>query len=186
MNYYTLLYYPKFRDDKIDRFRVKHDKHHKKWKAHLTLVFPIGDEKIEEKILIEHIEKVLEKWKKFDIHFKGLKKSWDHWLFLVLKEGNNKMIQLYNELYEGPLKKFLRKDIEVIPHIGLGEFVKNKEYTVLDPKEFEPDIEKFDKAYKDAVKMDFDYWSKIDKIILEKFDENLNYGGIVKEFELKN
>ena len=185
VNYYTLLYYPTFGDNKIERFRKKHDKQHNKWEAHLTLIFPISDEKIEEKILIEHIEEVLKKWEKFDIHIKGLKESWDHWLFLILKEGNKKTIKLHLELYRGPLKKFFREDIEIIPHIGLGEFVKNGEYIVLNPKKFELDKEKFDKAYKDAVKMDFDYWSKVDKVRLEKFDGNLNHLSTVREFRLK-
>ncbi|MCP6719648.1 MAG: 2'-5' RNA ligase family protein [Patescibacteria group bacterium] len=184
MEYYTLLYYPKFTDDKITKFREKHDKHSNQWKAHLTLIFPINSKEIEEEVLIEHVGSILKKWKKFDIHFKGLEKSWDHWLFLTLKEGNEKIIKLHDELYTGPLKRFLREDIEFIPHIGIGEFVKSEEYTVVDPKEFEIDKEKFDEANKDTMRINFDYWSKIDKIILEKFEDSLNYGSIVKEFDL--
>jgi 2'-5' RNA ligase len=186
MNYYTLLYYPKFTDDKVNEFRKKHDKHHKKWKAHLTLIFPISDKEIEEKVLIRHLELILKKWKKFDIHLKGLEKSWDHWLFLILKEGNEKVIKLHDELYTGPVKIFLREDITFIPHIGIGEFADNKEYTVVNPKKFGIDKKKFDEANKDAINMNFNYWSKIDKIILEKFDESLNYVKVVKEFELKD
>ena len=46
INYYTLLYYPKYKDNKVEDFRKKYDKNYKDWNSHITLIFPISDNEI--------------------------------------------------------------------------------------------------------------------------------------------
>ena len=184
-NYYTLLYYPKYNDNKVEDFRKKHDKNYKDWNSHITLIFPIPDNEINETELISHIKNILKDSISFEIHIKGLVKSWDHWLFIILEEGNNKIIKLHDKLYVGHLKKFLRKDIEFIPHIAIGHFSKKSNYNVADPKKFKLNEKYYNIAYKDAEKFKFDYRCNVNKLVLEKFDENFKYIGKIKEFNLK-
>ena len=185
INYYTLLYYPKYKDNKVEDFRKKYDKNYKDWNSHITLIFPISDNEINETELINHIQNVLKNFKSFEIHIKGLTKSWDHWLFIILEEGNNKVTKLHDELYTGPLKKFLRDDIEFIPHIAIGHFSRKSDYNVADPKRFKLDKETYNMAHKEAKKFKFDYRCNVDKLVLEKFDQNFKHAGKVKEFRIK-
>lgn len=185
INYYTLSYYPNYKDSKVEDFRKKYDKNHKDWKSHITLIFPVPDNEIDEKELINHIQKVLKKFKSFEVHIKGLIKSWDHWLFIILKEGNDEVLKLHDELYNGPLKKFLRKDIEFIPHIAIGHFSNESNYNVVNPKKFKLDKERYDLAYKEAEESKFDYIFNFDKFVLEKFDEDFKHVVEVKGFDLK-
>jgi hypothetical protein len=90
---------------------------------------------VEEGKFIEHVETVLKNWAPFPIRIGGFMKSWDHWMFLLLKEGNKEAIALHDELYTGILSPYLRRDIEYIPHIGIGLFVREGAgYNILDPK----------------------------------------------------
>jgi hypothetical protein len=136
--YYMLLYYPRFDSEaekNIEAFREKYDPFVGSLKPHIPFIFPVPCNKVEETKLTEHIETVLRNWKPFPIQIRGFTKSWDHWLLLLLKKGNENAIALHDELYTGILSPYLRKDIEYIPHIGMGLFVKKTaEYNVLDPK----------------------------------------------------
>src|SRR3989344_6774673 len=135
--YCALLFYPRF-SKKVEReirsFRIKYDPFVNSWKPHITLVFPVSNKDISEEEFIKNIKNTLSKWKSFDIHVNGFEKSWDNWLFILLKEGNDKVIELHDQLYTGVLSSQLRKDIEYIPHLGIGLFVKkNSGYTLKNP-----------------------------------------------------
>jgi len=89
--YYVLVYYPKFdrkTEENIEAFRRKYDPFVDSWKPHITFIFPVPCSEVEEEKLAAHIETVLKNWKPFPIHIEGFRKSWDHWLFLLLKKGN--------------------------------------------------------------------------------------------------
>lgn len=148
--YYVLLYYPKFdskAEESIKAFRKKYDPFAGSLKPHIPFMFPVPCCEVEEAKLTEHIETVLRNWKPFQIQIRGFKKSWDHWLLLLLKKGNENAIALHDELYTDILSPFLRKDIEYIPHIGLGLFVKkDAEYSVLDPKRADLDAKLYSHA----------------------------------------
>ena len=131
--YYVVVHYPDIDYKGINQIRKKYDPTFGVIDPHITVLFPVL-ESVGEKNIIEHNETVLKKWIPFPIHICGFTKSWDHWLFLTLEKGNSKVIQLYRDLYSGILKQYRRTDIEFIPHIGLGLFVKKKqEYDVTSP-----------------------------------------------------
>ena len=117
---YALVFRPKIDTSKIDKFRLKYDPHIDLIQPHIALVFPIGDKNIDKVALEKHIKDVLKDEKSFKIHLHGLDKSWDHWLNLILKEGNEEVIKLHDKLYTGVLSQFFRKDLGYIPHIGIG------------------------------------------------------------------
>jgi len=136
--YYILVYNPKFdrrTEESIETFRRKYDSFVDYWEPHIPFMFKIPCSEIEETELTGHIKSILKKWKPFHIRIGGSVKSWDHWLLLLLKEGNEKVIALHDELYTGILSSHLRRDIEFIPHIGLALFVrKDCGFNVMDPK----------------------------------------------------
>ena len=136
--YYVLLYYPRFdrkTGEDIEDFRRKYDPFADSWKPHIPFLFPLPCNEVEEEKFTDHVETVLKNWKPFPIRIGGFVKSRDHWLLLRLKEGNRDVIALHDGLYIGILSPHLRRDIEYIPHIGIGLFVrKDAGYNALDPK----------------------------------------------------
>ena len=169
---YALVFRPKIDTSKINSFRLKYDPHFNLIEPHITIVFPISDKNIDKKILIKHIEKILNKEKSFKIHLQGLEKSWDHWLNLILKEGNNQIISLHDQLYTGILTPFFRKDINYIPHIGLGLFTsKNSDYQVTNPIPQVIDSDNYKIALSYAETLNFDYQTILDNLELITLDD---------------
>lgn len=170
--FYSLVNYPGINTSEIDKFREKYDSYHKLIGAHISIIFPVSDS-IGEKALVDHIESTIQKWKPFQIHMKGLKKSWDHWLFLLIQEGNKEIIKLHDELYTGILAPFLRKDIEFIPHIAIGLFADNS-YDLRDPKKASFDKAKYERALLKAESLNLDYKTVIDKLALVKVNDDFS------------
>jgi len=182
MAYYALAHFPEINTTKIEEFRKKYDPHYKLISAHIVIVFPVPA-MVGKSKLVNHIKNTLGKWKPFDMHISGLRKSWDQWLFLVLREGNSSMVKLHDELYEGLLSKYLRKDIKYMPHIGLGLFVKGA-YNLKNPKKVPLDREKYSAALTKAKKLNFNYKVKVRRLHLVKLNNTFTKSSIVKEFLL--
>jgi len=170
--YYVLLYYPKFdrkTEENIKPFRKKYDPFVDSLKPHIPFIFPVPCSEVEEAKLTEHVETVLKNWKPFHIHIGGFRKSWDHWLFLLLKKGNEEAIALHDELYTGILSPYLRRDIEYIPHIGIGLFVRKAAgYNALDPKKVDFDAKLYSQALKEAESLKISSFDTVDRLFLEK------------------
>lgn len=170
---YALVFRPKIDTFKIDGFRRKYDPHVDLIQPHITLVFPIGDKNIDKMALEKHVKDTLKDEKPFKIHLQGLDKSWDHWLNLILKKGNDEVIALHDKLYTGILTPFFRKDLGYIPHIGIGLFVaENSGYKVTDPTLQVLDENKYKMALQEAESLDFDYWAELDNLELITLDDN--------------
>jgi hypothetical protein len=170
--YYVLLCYPRFdrkTGEDIEAFRRKYDPFVDSLKPHIPFIFPVPCSEVEETKLTKHIETILKNWKPFPIRIRGFTKSWDHWLLLVLKEGNEEVIALHDELYTGILSPYLRRDIEYIPHIGIGLFVKKDAgYNVLDQKKVDFDARLYSQALKEAESVKIDCFDTIDRLFLDK------------------
>jgi len=170
--YYVLIYNPNFdkkTEENIKTFRRKYDQYADYWKPHITFLFPIPCSKIEETKLAAHIKSVLNRWKSFPIHIEGFTKSWDHWLLLLLKEGNEKAISLHGELYTGVLSPYLRRDIEYIPHIGLALFAKKDAgYNALDPKKVDFDEKLYRQALAEAESLNIDSSDTVNRLFLNR------------------
>lgn len=133
---------------------------------HITILFPVPDE-IGEDTLVDHIEAVLKPWEPFPIRLKGFDKSWDNWLFLTLEDGNTEVIRLHTEVYSGILRPYHRKDIEFVPHISLGLFVKEGvSYDPGNPQELDFDERKYTAALHEAKELGLDYSCVLDKLHL--------------------
>ncbi len=182
--HYVLLYYPRF-DKKtqasIEAFRRKYDPYVGSLKPHIPFLFPVQCSEVEESKLVKHIRAVLKNWKPFPIQMKGFAKSWDYWLFLLLKKGNGNAIALHDDLYTGILSPHLRRDIEYIPHIGMGLFVKHTpEYNVLDPKTYNFDAKLFSQALKEAKSLEINSFDTVDRLSLDKININAQSRDLVR------
>jgi len=168
----ALLYYPKFdrrTEESIRAFRMKYDPFADSWEPHIPFIFPVPCDIVDEGKFIKHVETVLKNWAPFSIRIGGFAKSWDHWLFLLLKEGNEEAIALHDELYTGALAPQLRRDIDYVPHTGIGLFVrKDVGYNVLDPKVVDFDAKLFSQALKEAESLKIDSLDTIDRLVVNK------------------
>jgi 2'-5' RNA ligase superfamily len=168
----ALLYYPKFdrrTEESIRAFRMKYDPFVDSWEPHIPFIFPVPCDIVDEGKFIKHVETVLKNSAPFSIRIGGFAKSWDHWLFLLLKEGNEEAIALHDELYTGILSPYLRRDIDYVPHTGIGLFVrKDIGYNVLDPKVVDFDAKLFSQALKEAESLKIDSLDTIDRLVVNK------------------
>jgi 2'-5' RNA ligase len=179
--YYSLVYLPDM-EGKINHFRKKYDPYHKIIDAHLTIIFPVPDS-INKKKLTAHIATVLKKWKPFNIRLMGFEKAWDQWLFLVLKEGKQEVINLHDQLYKGILAEYLRSDIKFVPHIALGLFAKGP-YNIRDPNTMPLDKLKYMKALAEAQKLHIDDTCTVKKFTLIQLDNKFTRSKKIREFYL--
>ncbi|WP_375494624.1 2'-5' RNA ligase family protein [uncultured Nostoc sp.] len=148
---YALVHYPNINIKHIQQIRQKYDPQVGLIEPHITLVFPIR-ESINENNLIMHTHSILSKWKTFPISLKGLQKSWDKYLFLMVEEGNVDIIKLHNELYTGILAEYYKSNIPFIPHLTLGVFTK--------------DTDDFLQVFKEVQHLDLNYRCVVDKLHL--------------------
>ncbi|MCC5663695.1 2'-5' RNA ligase family protein [Nostoc sp. CHAB 5784] len=150
---YALVYYLNINTKRINKFRQKYDPQVDLIEPHITLVFPLL-QSIDEDSLTLHIKSILSTWKPFPIHLKGLQKSWDEYLFLMVQEGKEDIIKLHNELYTGILAEYCRENPPFVPHLTLGVFSENRV--------------QYAQALEEAQELDLDYRCMVDKLSLLK------------------
>jgi 2'-5' RNA ligase len=149
----AVVYFPKINLDKINNFRKKYDANWQIIPLHITIVSPILD--IPENQLIQHVTTIIKDVKPFSIHLTGLTKTFDDCLFLLVREGNDEIMNLHDKLYSGILAPYISIDISFVPHITLGYF--GKKDTTIDEK-------LYNKAYAEAQDLDFDSTCEFDAI----------------------
>lgn len=151
--YYALSFYPHLGAElaeSIDAIRRQYDPTAGFTKPHITVLFPVPAS-VGEGRLIGHIQNVLSEWRPFEIRLGGFHKSHDHWLFLTLIHGEAQVKKLYQALYKGILAEYRRDDIEFVPHLGLGLFIKEgSTYDWDNPQEADFDRERYEEALRQA------------------------------------
>ncbi len=164
--HYVLVFYPTVDRRAIDDIRRKYDPTVDLIAPHVTVLFPVPL-RVGEDQLVAHIEAVLKGCAPFEVRFGGLQKSPDHWLLLTLGEGENTVRELYRSLYTGILAEFRRDDIEFVPHLGLGLFLKQgARYNSRDPQVSDLATEKYETALHEAKKLPVDPGSRIETLHL--------------------
>jgi 2'-5' RNA ligase len=182
--YNALVHFPNIDITHINLIRNKYDPTVQLIAPHITVLFPVPDE-VGEKDLIKHIEGVLKPWKPFPIRINGLYKSWDNWLFLTLKDGNAEVIRLHTQTYTGILQPYRRKDMDFVPHISLGLFVKDGiSYDLIRPQELDFDERKYKVALHEARDLGLDYRCVLDKLQLVKLTNDFSRIEASREFLL--
>ena len=183
--YYALVFFPIAKIADINKIRKKFDPTYNLINPHMTIIFPVPGSAGKERI-IKHIENILKRQKSFQIHFGELKKSWDHWLFLTLKEGEQDVKKLYNEIYCGFLSQYRRDDIEFIPHISLGLFLKNQsEYDIKNPEELIFDEVTFRQALSEAKSKNLNFKCIVNGLSLVELNDDFTQITPVRNFEFE-
>lgn len=174
--YYALNIYPRLSDellDSISAIRKDYDPTAPFTKVHITVLFPVPG-RVGEETLIDHIENVLNDWSPFEIELGGFHKTHDHWLFLTLSDGADQVKKLYRQLYSGMLEEFRREDIEFVPHIGLGLFMKaGTNYDWNNPKEADFDGGRYDEAMSRAKSLPLPARMLVEKLNMTRIPDEL-------------
>jgi len=166
----AVVYFPKTNLDKINFFREKYDQNLYIIPPHITIVSPVSE--VPENKLIEHVEKVTKNIEPFSIRLTGITKTYDDCLFLMVKEGNEKIVILHDKLYSGMLSFYTPTDFSFTPHLTLGDFVK-------------VDDKSLAKAYFEAQGLNFDITFELDSLSIIKGD-GLNPAEIVRTINLQS
>ena len=166
---YALVHYPQLDARRINQLRERYDPQAGWIGPHVTLMFPVP-ESAGEANLVHHIEDVLSRWRPFPIRLKGLEKSWDDYLFLLVREGRENVARLHDEIYMGVLAGYPNEDAVFVPHLTLGVFKE--------------DAAAYVRALEEARQMELDYRCVVDKLHLLKVNDERS--GVVwsREFEL--
>lgn len=141
--------------------------------SHITVLFPVPGEVGEDR-LSDHIQSVLVDRSAFEIQLGGFQKSHDHWLFLTLSAGEEQIKDMYRSLNSGILADYRRSDIEFIPHLGLGLFIrKGVAYNWDDPRATDFDHEQFEAAMSLAKKLPLPISIRVDSLILTELPDEI-------------
>ena len=172
--YYTLSWYPQLSaelSESIDAIRREYDPTSGFTKPHITVLFPVPGS-VGEGRLISHIQNVLSDWTPFKIRLGGFHKSPDHWLFLTLKEGEAQVKKLYQLLYTGILADYRRDDIEFLPHLGLGLFMKEgTTYNWDHPQESDFERARYEEALHQAKALPLPSSLSVETLVLTKIPD---------------
>jgi 2'-5' RNA ligase len=174
--YYSMGFYPGLSAElaeAIGTIREKYDPTSGFIKPHVTVLFPVPGS-VGEEPLVGQIGDVLSEWRPFKMRLGGFHKSRDHWLFLTLKEGEAEVRRLHGALYTGILAEYRRDDIEFVPHMGLGLFVKQGSIYKWDtPRESDLDRVGYGEALREAEALPLGSTSVIETFHLVKIPDGL-------------
>jgi len=173
-------------DEPIASFRRTYDPTVDAIDPHITLVFPIPTSEIDHDAFRDHVRTVVSRTASFDIRLNALEKAWDHWLFLVVTEGRDQVIELHDELYAGILRPFLWTEQPFVPHVGLGLFVETGEDQ--DLHEARPrtlDIARFERGIREAKALDLDFAGPFESVHIVELDEDITYVTRLEEVRLQ-
>lgn len=159
MQQHAIVYFPHVNLDIINSFREKYDPDRKIIKPHITLVQPLSG--ISEKLLITHLETITQEIKSFQITISGITKSFDNYVFLLIKEGAENIVRMHKKLYSDILDSYLQTDVLFIPHMTIGYFGEGNN---------DPNNELFQKAYGEAKSLNINLTCNFDEIALIKGD----------------
>ena len=169
---YALVHYPDVDARGINQLREKYDPQAAWIGPHVTLMFPVPDTVVGEDNLVKHLGNVLGRWRPFPIRLRGLEKSWDDYLFLLIEEGSENIVRLHDEIYTGVLAGHCREDRPFVPHLTLGAF--------------RGDAAAYALAFEEARRLDLDYRSLVDKLHLLKVNDERTHIVWSKEFPLSD
>lgn len=163
---HAVVSYPQLDSGGLKGFRRKYDPFAGFIAEHLPLVFPV---RVGFKALRAHVQAIATEVRPFEIHIAGLRRTWDHWLYLGIEEGYEEIIALHDRLYSGPLLRYLRTDLPFEPHIGIGFFGKGP-YDPLDPQSVELDSRAYESARTEAAELGIEANRRVESLTFVRLD----------------
>jgi len=122
----AIVIFPQFNNVRlINEIREKYDPLFDYIAPHITLVFPFASN-ISTSELIKYIKQSLVGVGKFSLAIRRITGSSDGYIFLDVKKGNDKIIEMHDKLYEGLLKEHHNRFIPYFPHLTLGRLRDEK------------------------------------------------------------
>jgi 2'-5' RNA ligase len=180
MSTHALVHFLNIDTTAVNAFRDQYDPYRDLIDVHVTIVFPVD---VERHLLEQHISEILAAWSPFTIRLKGLHLSFDHWLFLTVEDGNDRLVRLFEAMYTGLLAPHRRHDIEYIPHIGLGYFGK-EEYDLTVQSVAPLDEPRYNEGLRKAESANLDYETQVDRLTLVDIDDQFTKTTVLREFPL--
>ena len=171
MSKFALVFFPKIANDALDDFREKYDPEYKKIAPHITLLYPLPEIAMAD--LMFHLQTISSSTKSFPIKIGGLKKM-DDCLFLLVDEGNEKIITLKDHLSSGILSSYIPEHLPFAPHLTIGNF-----RSLYD----EIDTQSFENAHNEAKEFNFKFSCQLDSIALLEGD--VSTSKILQTFEFQ-
>ena len=182
----VVAFLPWLPPEPIASFRAKHDPTARIIDPHVTLVFPVPIS-IDADLFEEHVRRVVSATPSFDIRLSGLEKAWDHWLFLLVAEGRDEVVELHDALYTGILRPHLWSERPYVPHVGLGLFVvEGDRHDLLEPRPRVLDEVRFDAALREAEAFDVDRAGAIERVHIVGLDARLTEVLPLEEIRLRS
>ena len=89
----------------IEKIRRQYDPLYGLIDPHITLVFPFSSP-LSKTQLVDHTVQALANFPPFPIRLQGITATPDRYLFLNVKEGNDQLNALHDNLYSGILRSF--------------------------------------------------------------------------------
>ena len=160
MSNFALVFFPKIANDALDDFREKYDPEHKRIAPHITLLYPLPEIAMAD--LMNHLQTISSSTNSFPIKIGGLKKM-DDCLFLLVEEGNEKIITLKDHLSSGILSSYIPAHFPFTPDLTIGYF-----RSLYD----EIDTQSFENAHNEAKEFNFMFSCQLDSIALLEGDES--------------
>lgn len=155
MDHFCAAIFPERGVEAIQRIRRKYDPTLSVVGPHVAVLFPVP-ETVGEAKLLSHLEGVCIRRSSFEIRLGGFHRSDDHWLFLTLLQGEGDVRSLYRDVYTDLLEEYRRDDIEFVPHVGLGLFVRgDAPYEMGNPDSAQLDEAAYEAAVAEASGLDF-------------------------------
>ena len=158
-----IMIFPEFRNmDIINSIREKYDPLANFVRPHITLVFPF-ESALEKEVLENHIRLALRGTECFNLKLEEIIKvdnSLGFYLFLSIKEGEEKIKELSSKLYKGMLSSYKPdwlNNLTFMPHMTIGSFSSKEE---------------LNEAYEAVGQVKYNFSTLVEKISVEVIDEN--------------
>ena len=105
--------------DQIEQLRRRFDPLASRIAPHITLVFPFESELSADQ-LRAHIGQAIQGIAPFKVQLRGITEHDGEYLFLNVVRGVDRLIELHDRLYSGPLASHLMPEIPYHPHVTVG------------------------------------------------------------------
>jgi 2'-5' RNA ligase len=114
--------------DRIDQLRRRFDPLASRIAPHISLVFPFESDLSVDR-LRAHMQQVMEGMAPFPVQLRGITGHDGEYLFLNVVRGNNRLIDLHDRLYSGPLAAYLMPEYPYHPHVTVGRLADRAEFS---------------------------------------------------------
>jgi 2'-5' RNA ligase len=127
---------------------------------HITLVFPFESDISTEQLSL-HLSSVAQLFRPFPLSMRGITGHTKEYLFLNVKNGNDQLIALHDQLYTGILAPYLVLQETYLPHLTVGRLSNETLFT---------------EALREAQSLTASFETEVQEIIVHRIEQEQNRG----------